>query len=190
MGRPGETVYTPAICPDCKWPQTSDLAANNHAYDCSRFRRENAHLYTARRERLGGYYEPPTCPHGVEASGWCQTCDLDPAPPDYRPIAAKVAEKMFGETVTKLTKKMAEAYRRGKKDGRKRERGDVTAYLRREAAMMRERNEGSDAAVSAHFELVADWIARCEHHEGNVPPKQNAGAAESESAAERGATDK
>lgn len=43
------------------------------------------------------------------------------------------------------------------------ERADVLAFLRAEAARFRLRNEGADAAVAAHVEIVADQIGRGEH---------------------------
>ncbi len=36
------------------------------------------------------------------------------------------------------------------------------AFLRSEAARFRERNEGADAAVAAHFEIAADRIERAD----------------------------
>jgi len=43
------------------------------------------------------------------------------------------------------------------------ERNDCIAFLRAEAARMRARDEGADAAVAAHFEIVADQFGRGEH---------------------------
>jgi len=36
-------------------------------------------------------------------------------------------------------------------------------FVRREAERMRNRNEGADAAVSAHLEIIADQLDRGEH---------------------------
>lgn len=41
--------------------------------------------------------------------------------------------------------------------------GDVLTFLRSEAKRFRERNEGADAAVAAHVEILADQIKRGEH---------------------------
>lgn len=43
------------------------------------------------------------------------------------------------------------------------ERADVIAFLRSEAERMRRRNEGADAAVAAHVDLLVDRIGRGDH---------------------------
>lgn len=43
------------------------------------------------------------------------------------------------------------------------ERSDVLAFLRSESKRFRERNEGADAAVAAHVEILADRIFRGDH---------------------------
>jgi len=43
------------------------------------------------------------------------------------------------------------------------ERADVVAFLREEAERFRRRDEGADAAVAAHVEILADQIERKEH---------------------------
>lgn len=56
------------------------------------------------------------------------------------------------------------------------ERADVLAHLRAEAARFRNRNEGADAVVSAHVEILADQIERAEHrgarHRTPHPPTE------------------
>lgn len=47
---------------------------------------------------------------------------------------------------------------------------DVVAFLRAEAARFRARDEGADAAVAAHVEILADRIARGEHEGASQMP--------------------
>lgn len=43
------------------------------------------------------------------------------------------------------------------------ERRRVVAFVRREASRIRHRDEGADATVAAHFEIIGDQIERGEH---------------------------
>lgn len=51
-----------------------------------------------------------------------------------------------------------------------RERRRSVLFLRDEAARMRARDEGADAAVAAHFEIAADMIDRGEHNRSRQRP--------------------